>query len=147
LPQYTNRLQIVTGNHSYQLHPAAFDAWAEPLRDNFLRVLADNLSTLLVTDRVMVFPWKGPMAIEYQVVVDVTHFLGEVGGETSLVALWSILGKNGQEVLLSQKSSVREPTGAQGYEALVAAMSHSLAALSRDIAAAITTLAQQAANR
>jgi uncharacterized lipoprotein YmbA len=32
LPQYTNRLQIVTGTHSYQLHPAAFDAWAEPLR-------------------------------------------------------------------------------------------------------------------
>jgi uncharacterized lipoprotein YmbA len=114
---------------------------------NVLRVLTDNLSTLLTTDRVMIFPWKGPMVLEYQVVVDVTHFLGEIGGETSLVALWSILGKNGQEVLLSQKSSVREPTGAQGYEALVAAMSHSLAALSRDIATAITTLAHQAAHR
>ena len=147
LPQYTNRQQIVTGNQSYQLHPATFDEWAEPLRDNFLRVLADNLSILLATDRVMLFPWKGPMAIEYQVVVDVTHFLGEVGGETSLVALWSIVGKNGQEVLLSQKSNVREATGAQGYAALAEAMSHSLGALSRDIAAAITTLSQRAATR
>ena len=147
LPQYTNRQQIVTGNQSYQLHPATFDEWAEPLRDNFLRVLADNLSILLATDRVMLFPWKGPLAIEYQVVVDVTHFLGEVGGETSLVALWSIVGKNGQEVLLSQKSNVREPTGTQGYAALAAAMSNSLGALSREIAAAITTLSQRAARR
>ena len=147
LPQYTNRQQIVTGNQSYQLHPATFDEWAEPLRDNFLRVLADNLSILLATDRVMLFPWKGPLAIEYQVVVDVTHFLGEIGGETSLVALWSIVGKNGQEVLLSQKSTLREPTGAQGYAALAAAMSNSLGALSREIAAAITTLSQRAAKR
>ena len=147
LPQYTNRQQIVTGNQSYQLHPATFDEWAEPLRDNFLRVLADNLSILLATDRVMLFPWKGPLAIEYQVVVDVTHFLGEIGGETSLVALWSIVGKNGQEVLLSQKSNLREPTGTQGYAALAAAMSHSLGALSREIAAAITTLSQPAARR
>ena len=147
LPQYTNRLQIVTGNDSYQLHPATFDEWAEPLRGNFLRILADNLSILLATDRVMLFPWKGPMAIEYQVVVDVTHFLGEVGGETSLVALWSIVGKNGQEVLLSQKSNLREATGTQGYTALAAAMSNSLGALSRDIAAAITTLSQRAVKR
>jgi uncharacterized lipoprotein YmbA len=147
LPQYTNRQQIVTGNQSYQLHPATFDEWAEPLRDNFLRVLADNLSILLTTDRVMLFPWKGPMAIEYQVVVDVTHFLGEIGGETSLVALWSIVGKNGQEVLLSQKSDLRERTGTQGYAALAEAMSHNLGALSREIAAAITTLARPAARR
>jgi uncharacterized protein len=147
LPQYTNRQQIVTGNQSYQLHPATFDEWAEPLRDNFLRVLADNLSILLATDRVMLFPWKGPMAIEYQVVVDVTQFLGEVDGETSLVALWSIVGKNGQEVLLSQKSNLRETTGPQGYTALAEAMSHSLGTLSREIAAAITTLAQPAPRR
>lgn len=147
LPQYTNRQQIVTGNQSYQLHPATFDEWAEPLRDNFLRVLADNLSILLATDRVMLFPWKGPLAIDYQVVVDVTHFLGEVGGETSLVALWSIVGKNGQEVLLSQKSNLREPTGTQGYAALAAAMSNSLGALSHEIATAITTLSQRTATR
>lgn len=147
LPQYTNRLQIVTGNQSYQLHPATFDEWAEPLRDNFLRVLADNLSILLTTDRVMLFPWKGPMALDYQVVVDVTHFLGEVGGETSLVALWSIVGKNGQEVLLSQKSDLREATGPQGYAALAAAMSNSLGALSREIATAILTLSQRTTRR
>jgi uncharacterized lipoprotein YmbA len=93
------------------------------------------------------FPWKGPALIEYQVIVEVTHFLGELGGETSLVALWSVVGQNGTEVLASQKSSFREPTGSQGYEELAAAMSRTVAALSHDIAAAIATLQRPASQR
>jgi hypothetical protein len=147
LPPYANRLQMVTGNTSYELHAAAFEQWAEPLRESFLRVLAENLSLLLATDRVALFPWKGPILIEYQVIVEVTHFLGEMGGETSLVALWSIVGKDGREVLVSQKSSFREPTGSQGYEDLAAAMSRTVAALSHDIAAAIATLSRPASQR
>ncbi len=146
LPQYTNRPQIVTGDNTNELRPAAFAHWAEPLQDNFTRVLAENLSLLLATDRVAVFPWKGPMPMEYQVIVEVTRFLGELGGQSSLVALWSIVGKNGKEVLVSKRSSFSEPLGSQEYEALAAAMSRNIAALSRDIATEITALSQQAAN-
>lgn len=80
LPQYVNRPQIVTGNTSNELHHAAFAQWAEPLADNFARVLAENLSLLLGTDRVAVFPWRGPLPMKYQVMVEVTRFLGEPGG-------------------------------------------------------------------
>src|SRR5262249_10123675 len=60
LPQYTNRLQIVTGNTGQELRRAPFDNWAEPLENNFARVLAENLSLLLATDQVVIFPWQGP---------------------------------------------------------------------------------------
>ena len=143
LPQYTNRLQIVTGNSGPELNRAPFENWAEPLEDNFTRVLAENLSLLLATDRVAVFPWKGPMDIEYQVVVEVTKFLGEPGGQASLEALWSVVGKNGRDVLKSKKSSFSEPVGAQNYEALAAAMSRTVAALSHDIATTVVNLSQQ----
>ena len=113
---------------------APLDNWAEPLEDNFARVLAENLSLLLTTDQMAVFPWKSPMSIEYQVVVEVTKFLGEPGGQASLEALWSIVGKNGTDVRVMKKSSFTEPVGAQNYEALAAAMSRTVAALSRDIA-------------
>ena len=139
LPQYVNRSQIVTGQQSSELQSAVSAQWAEPLQDGFTRVLAENLSLLLATDRVAIFPWK-TFAPEYQVVVEVTHFLGQTGGEVSLVALWSILNKDGREALVSKKSSFREPTGGQDYEALAAAMSRTVAALSRDIAAAISAL-------
>lgn len=139
VPQYVNRLEIVTGHDSPVLQSAALAEWAEPLRDGFTRVLTENLSLLLATERVAIFPWQS-VAPAYQVVVNVIQFLGQPGGEVSLVALWSLLGKQGQEVLVSKKSSFREPTGGQDYEALAAAMSRTVAALSRDIAAAISAL-------
>jgi uncharacterized lipoprotein YmbA len=141
LPQYVNRPQIVTGQQSSELQSAAAAQWAEPLQDGCTRVLAENLSLLLATDRVAIFPWK-TFVPEYQVVVEVTHFLGQTGGEVSLVALWSILNKDGREALVSKKSSFRESTGSSEYEALAAAMSRAVAALSRDIATALLALPQ-----
>jgi uncharacterized lipoprotein YmbA len=147
LPQYTDRLQIVTGDTGPELRRAPFDNWAEPLEDNFTRVLAENLSLLLATDQVAVFPWTGPMSIDYQVIVEVTKFLGEPGGQASLEARWSIVGKNGKEMLVRKKSSFSEPVGAQNYGALAGAMSRTVAALSRDIATTITTIASNPSHR
>lgn len=142
LPQYVNRRQIVTGNTRNELYRASFAQWAEPLEDNLTRVLAENLSVLLSTARVIPFPWQGFAPIDYQVVVGVTRFLGEPGGEVSLEALWSIVGTDGRSVVVSRQSSVREQAGGQDYEALAAAMSRAVAALSRDIAEAIAALPQ-----
>jgi len=141
LPRYVNRPQIVTGHNAPELQSAALAQWAEPLQDGFTRVLAENLSLLLATERVAIFPWKS-FVPEYQVVIEVTHFLGQTGGEVSLVALWSILRQNRKDVLVSKKSSFRESTGSSGYEALAAAMSRTVAALSRDIAAVVMALPQ-----
>lgn len=147
LPQYTDRLQIVTGNTGHELSRAPFDNWAEPLEANFARVLAENLSLLLATDQVVVFPWQGPLPFDYQVIVEVTKFLGEPGGQASLETLWSIVGKNGKDAIVMEKSSFSEPVGAQNYEALAAALSRMVAALSRDIATTITTIASNPSHR
>ena len=143
LPEYVDRPQIMTGDGGNELRRAEFDQWAESLGTNFTRVLAANLSTLLRTDRVAVFPWKGPVPLDYQVVVEVTQFLGNPNGSVSLVALWRVLGKDGREALVSRQSSFTESAGSQDYNALAAAMSRTVASLSRDIAAMITTLGQK----
>jgi uncharacterized lipoprotein YmbA len=133
----------VTGNTNPELDRASFEQWAEPLEDNFTRILAENLSQLLATDQVMVFPWQGPTDVVYHVIIDVTRFLGELDGHASLEARWSIIGKNGKEVLTRKKSSFSEPVGGQDYQALAAALSRTVASLSRDIAATIIVLRQQ----
>jgi uncharacterized lipoprotein YmbA len=147
LPQYTNRPQIVTGNTGPQVQRASSALWAEPLQDNFARVLAENLSLLLATDQVAIFPWTSPMPVDYQVTVDVSQFLGELGGEASLTALWSLLGKNGKEILARKKSTFSQPTKSKDYDGFAAAMSQNLASLSREIAATITDLSQAAASQ
>jgi hypothetical protein len=56
-----------------------------------------------------------------------------------LVVKWALFEADGKKLLLAKKSSFKEPTGAASYEALVAAQSRAIAALSREIAEAIRT--------
>ncbi len=142
LPPYLDRAQIVTRASPNQLDLAEFDRWAEALRYNFPRTLTENLSFLLATHHVAVFPWDGSTTIDYQVAVDVTRFEGDADGNAVLIARWSIFGKGMRELLVRKRSRFSEPAGTEDYEALVAAMSRTLANLSREIATAIETVSQ-----
>ena len=136
-PGRLDRAQIVTRTSQNQFHMAEFDRWAEPLEDTFSRVLAENLSVLLSTENVHVFPWKKSTAIDYQVAVNVISFDGKLGESASLTARWTLFGKGGDEILAQRRSTFVESTGEQGYEALVIAESRALESLSREIASAI----------
>jgi len=137
LPAYLDRPQIVTRVSENELNLAEFDKWAEPLKDNFSRVLTENLSTLLCADAISIFPWKGPTPIDYQVEVTVIRMDGNVGGDASLVARWAIFRENDRKMLLTRQSSFSEPVSSQNYKALVSAQSRTIADLSREIAEAI----------
>ena len=51
-PEYLEGAQIVTRTGRNSLELAEFHRWAGSLKKDFLRILAENLSTLLSTDRV-----------------------------------------------------------------------------------------------
>jgi len=145
-PKYLDRPQIVTRAGRNQLYLGEFDRWAEPLQENFSRVLAENLALLVPTDQLLLNPWPGSAPVEYQVRVEVLQFDGWLGGESALIARWSLLGRAERE-LSSRKVHLNAPTGGRDYEAMVAAMNQMVEALSRDIAAAIQHLAPQASTR
>lgn len=137
LPAYLDRPQIVTRISENELNLAEFDKWAEPLKDNFSRVLLENLSTLLCADAISIFPWKGPTPIDYQVEVTVIRMDGNVGGNASLVARWAIFRENDRKMLMTRQSSFSMVINSEGYKALVSAQSRAIAELSREIAEAI----------
>jgi len=137
LPEYLDRPQIVTRTSRNQLVLAEFDRWAEPLSDSFTRVLAENLSTMLGTDRVFIYPWPRSTEMDCQVAVEVSHFEGFPEGRALLSAWWTIYGDNGKTVLMRKQSEIAEPVGSGSHEDLVAAQSRVLAAFSREIALAI----------
>ena len=78
---------------------------------------------------------------DYRVVIDVQTFESAPGDAATLSALWIVHRvKDGKAQ--SGRTSVREPTNGQGYDALAAAHSRALGRMSRDIADAIRGLAR-----
>ena len=142
LPPHLDRTQIVTQASVHRLDLKDFDQWAEPLKDGFTRVLAQNLSRLLDTDRVFRFPWRRPITVQVQVTVEVLRFDTDAAGESVLSARWNIMKGDGRELLYSRTSMYRARVSGEGVEPIVAAMSRNLAELSREIAASATALSQ-----
>ena len=138
--EYLNRPQIVTRVSSNELKLAEFDQWAEPLKDNFSRVLAENLSSLLCADAIAVFPWRGSTPIDYRVEVEVLRLDGSLASNIRLVARWAIFREEDKQMLFTKKSSFSEATNGQGYQAFVSTHSRALGALSREIAKEIKNI-------
>jgi uncharacterized lipoprotein YmbA len=139
LPEFLNRPQIVTRPSANKVHMAEFSQWAEPLEKGIPRVVSENLARLTGSDQVSVYPWPTQMEIDLMVEIAVIRFEGDADGEVSLVARWRLVRTDGSEVHPLQGSSYADSAGDRSIEALVAAMSRTLASLSRDIASAIAS--------
>lgn len=141
MPEYLDRPQIVTRVSPGEVRLAEFERWAEPLKGNFSRVLGENLSQLLATDRIAIFPWTGAPQIDYRVTVEVTRFDGAPGTAVQLDTRWTLIQEKDQKSVTEKKSVITIPVEGQDFGGLVAAQSKAVAGLSREIAAAIKAAA------
>jgi uncharacterized protein len=140
LPAYLSRTQMVTmaGNNEVVLDE--FNRWAEPLKDNFYRVLMENLSSLLNTSHIYAYDRDGSTTANYQVVIDVTNFHGTPGGDVCLTAFWRIVHGEDGKTLRMYKSVFRAPVSGEGFPEIVDAQNQTLTVFSREIASAIQAL-------
>lgn len=139
-PKYLERPQIVTKASAHEVELAEFHKWAEPLRENVSHVLAENLSALLSTDRIVQYPWKRPFQPDYQLSLEVIQFDGTKSQEAVLKVRWTLVGDNGKTVLQKKTSQFSERLRGSDYEDLVEAMSRMLETFSKEIADAIKDL-------
>jgi hypothetical protein len=142
LPNYTDRPEMVRRTTPNEFELGEFERWAEPLQDVFSRVMIENLSVLLATDRVFKVPGRRDTAIDYQVEVQVTRFDADVGGPAVLGARWEIFDNDGKSLVVD-RSTFTETVEGDGYGAVATAMSRTVAAFSQEIAAAITALSRR----
>ena len=146
VPPYLDRPQIVTRASRAKLVLADLDQWAAPLHDTIARALAENLSLLIPTERVVLSPWQRTIDPDYQVTVEVLQFDRGPGGEVVLAARWSLLDRDGKELVL-RTSRLSQSAGGADYEAAVTAMGQALEALARDMAATLRSMAPPARRR
>jgi uncharacterized lipoprotein YmbA len=132
-PKFLDRPQIVTRKSQNQIEVSEFHRWAGSFPGDFSRVLAKNISILLPTDRVAVYPWGEQFSPTYQIKLEVERFDGRLGERVVLEVTWMVTDQEGTNTLLARKSLIEEPVSDKTYEALVVAESNGLATLSRTI--------------
>ena len=140
VPDMVDRPQFVLRAAANRVILAEQARWAEPLRSEISYVIADNLRRLLTGVRVLAHPQYANSGAGYRVVVNVQRFDSVLGEAATVEAAWSVsYGVDG--AAQGGRSVVREPTGGNSYDDLVAAHGRALAAVSRDIAEAIRSAA------
>ncbi|MGB5615447.1 MAG: PqiC family protein [Desulfobacterales bacterium] len=137
-PGYLDRPQIVVRTGPNEISFSEFDRWAEPLKNNFMRVFKENLVDRLKTDSIFVYPWPPGAVFEFQVSVEVARFDARPGDGAELDVQWTILRNHDGEVILSRKSSYSVDLGGSDYKTIVAAQSRAVADFSREVAVAVT---------
>ena len=142
LADYLDQSKLVTRTGDNRIVKAQFDLWAGAFKDNLTNVLAENIGILLPTERIYIYPWRLSEPMDYQIILDVVRFDGDLGEDARLVARWSLLGGPEKKPLAVSRSNIREPVSGPDYSALVSAQSRALAKLSHEIVKAI-----QAASR
>lgn len=134
LPDYLNRPQIVTFTSAYQLDLSEFNRWGGALDSDMNRVLTQNLVRLLPAMRIVSLPVRVTANPDIQVVLQVLSFERTADGMVVLNVSWGVLGDNGRNALALRETTFRIQPAGTSFEAVVAAMSEAMTALSIEVA-------------
>jgi len=135
LPDAVDRPQIVLRTAGNRVAFSEFERWSGALKEEIAYSVAANLRQGLAGASVFAYPTSAGMNADVSVLLHVQRFDSALGDAATVEILWQVIPAKG--AAKTGQSTVREPAGGPGYEALVAAHVRALAAASRDIAAAI----------
>lgn len=141
IPQMLDRPQIVSRTGPYTLQIDEFHRWAGRLNEDFARVLAENISLMLATEQVDVYPWDFSFKPRYQVILEVQRFEGRLNQQdVFLEVFWKVVDPQKRTTLLIKRSVIKESLTATDYETLIATKSRAIAELSKIITKEINSL-------
>jgi hypothetical protein len=141
LPEVLDRPQIVSRTGPNTLQIDEFHRWAGRLEEDFARVVAENISLMLATEQVDVYPWDASFKPRYQVILDVQRFEGRLNQkDVFLEVFWKVIDPQKRTMLLIKRSAIKESLIATDYETLIATKSRAIAELSKIITRKINSL-------
>jgi hypothetical protein len=140
IPAAHDRQEIVTRDAGNEVSFSEYHRWAGPLQQSIASVIAQNIGTLLGTERVTPFTRENIFRPTHRVVININRYDSQLPREFLLDTTWSIKDIQGNQTLLVQGSIVRKPLASSTYEDLVAAQNQALGTLSEEIAKAFIEL-------
>lgn len=140
-PVFLDRPQIVVRTPGNRLELDEFHRWGGTLQDDFLRVWSENLSHLLGSSRIVIYPSEVRYPLDFRITADVLAFEGTPEGEAVLKVRWAVLDPYLEQALALRENAYRQPLAEPRDEsALIAALSAALANFSQDVASVVMTL-------
>jgi len=141
LPHYLQATPIVVDDGPNRILRLDLHQWAEPLDKGIGRVLANNLSQLLGTSRVVVYPEPAAEGPGYDLSYVFSKFDGSLSGDVILEVSWRVQERGTGKTLAEKTSQYMIPAagGPSDPVGYVARMSEALGRWSADIAAEITS--------
>jgi uncharacterized lipoprotein YmbA len=139
-PGYLDRQEIVTRSAENRFDVSENDRWAEPLDENFARVLSQNLAVLLPTGRIIQYPWPNSKKPNYQVEIEVLRFEVDSTRDAQLWARWEVIDASNKTPVTVKESRLQRQAKDRTTDAAVAALSEAGADLSREIAEAVRAI-------
>jgi uncharacterized lipoprotein YmbA len=130
-PDYLDRPQLVTRVNESEVVAAPFANWAEPLKQNVIRILVDNLATITHNGGVYRYPWRAGYAPQFQLQMAIDRFDAVRNGDAFLTVSWEWLDQGGKPLMARERSVLHQPVKGDGDEAIVTAMSRLLLVFSR----------------
>ncbi len=146
LPAYLDRNEIAVRVSPNELTYAQNERWAEPLVQNFTRVLVEDLGTALGSDRVATITTAPTLIPDYRIEVVVVRFEAGPDGSAQLTARWAVRDGAGKIQRIKQTQHQRQATGAT-TEGGVHALSAALADLADEMASVVRELGAERAQR
>lgn len=139
LPEYLDRPQIVIRRTPNRVSIDEFHRWAGSFKQELLRVVAEDLSRLLGTARVVTYPNQASDA-HYRVLLDIQRFDGTLDDQVVLDMRWTIESLAPHKVLIQRRTRLTERVSSDDVERLLAAKSRLLGQLSQQIAQSLRRL-------
>ena len=140
IPDMLQRPQIVSVQGPDRLGLSEVHRWGNPLEKDIQRVLIENLGALLGSDAITAYPHGERVKASYRLALEVQSLEGQQGGMLKLSATWTLTRPEGGQAVILRREHLQEPVPNSDPDALVAAHSRILAALSREIATALKRL-------
>ncbi|MCK5353661.1 MAG: membrane integrity-associated transporter subunit PqiC [Methyloprofundus sp.] len=134
IPDTLDQPNIVTRTGANSLLADEFNRWSGDFQSDIQGIIGENISILLPTNQVILSQEISLLPIDFQVMVNIRRFDGELGGIVTLNADWTVARKGKDKSVMANKSVLQEMTGGADYQAYVAAQSRLLEKLSQEIA-------------
>ncbi len=133
-PDYLDRPQIIIRSSGNELILSDTHRWAEPLEENFTRVLAEHFSRLLNTSAIRIEPSRNRTSLDLRITVDIVRFDADEYGDIQLVSYWRVENPDGSQRIPQHRSSIQVTGNTNSnYPVIVRGMSDAISQLAAEI--------------